>query len=364
MKVLQKQKRTFYSKQVKKIKSVKRRSKFNKVIFFFNTIVALLLLSACAVPYISDERFAFLSFLSLAVPVLVGINFLFLFYWLVLRRRQFWLSLFVLIFGYFNLGTFVTFKLTEEAVLEEDLSVMSYNVRGFNRFKELDNPNVFEDIKQFIEKERPDIVCFQEPGYRRKKEYLKEYPYQYLDYIYMNGKVLLGIFSKYPIVGRDLICFPDSSNNGAYADILYKNDTIRVYNVHLQSLGVTPGKGKIRNSPKDKLFKKITRRFSLQQQQSKMVEEHMKANKYKQILCGDFNNTQFSNAYHTIKGDKQDTFIEKGVGYGRTLNFHGLPMRIDFIMADAELKVKSHKNYNEKYSDHYPIMASFALDSD
>ncbi|MEP3209439.1 MAG: endonuclease/exonuclease/phosphatase family protein [Maribacter sp.] len=343
---------------------MKRRSKFNKVIFFFNAIAGLLLLSACAVPYISDERFSFLSFLSLAVPVLVGINFVFLFYWLIQRRRQFWLSLFVLIFGYFSLGTFLTFKLTEEAVLEEDLSVMSFNVRSFNRFEQMDDPDIFENIKDFIDKEQPDIICFQETGYKRKNEYLKNYPYQYLDYIYMKGKVLLGIFSKYPIIERDLICFPGSPNNAAYADILYQNDTIRIYNVHLQSLGVTPGKGNISNQPKDKLFKKVTRRFSIQQQQTKMVEEHMKANPYKQILCGDFNNTQFSNAYHTIKGDKQDTFIEKGVGYGRTLNFHGLPMRIDFIMADAEFKVKSHKNYNEKYSDHYPIMASFELDSD
>lgn len=343
---------------------MKRLSIFNKIVFVLNTIVALLLMAACAVPYISNDKFSFLSFLSLAVPLLVGINFLFLLYWLVKRRRQLWLSLFVLVFGYFSLGTFVKFNFSEEELLEEDLSVMSYNVRVFNKNMHIDNPNVFEDIQALVYKEKPDIICFQEPDYRRKKEYLKEYPYHSLEYIGRYGKGLLGFFSKYPIIKSDFIAFPDTRNNAGYVDILYKKDTIRVYNVHLQSLGVTPGNGVIRNSPKDKLFKKITRRFMLQQQQAKIVKEHMESNNYKQILCGDFNNTQFSNAYKTIKGDKQDTFSEKGSGYGRTLNFHDLPVRIDFILADQAFEVKSHKNYDVEYSDHYPVMASFELKSD
>ncbi|TMM53852.1 endonuclease [Maribacter algarum] len=340
---------------------MKRLSAFNKVVFVLNAIAALLLLAACAVPYISNEKFSFLSFLSLTVPLLVGMNFFSLLFWMLKRRRQLWLSLFVLVFGYFTLGTFLKFNFWGEDLQEEDLSIMSYNVRGFNRYNQLDNPNVFEDVKSLIDKEQPDIICFQEAGYTRKKEFLDDYPYQYLDYIYMDGKVLLGIFSKYPIVNRDFVCFPDSPNNAAYADILYKKDTIRVYNVHLQSLGITPGKGIIQNKPKDKLFKMLNENFKIQQQQAKMLEADMKTVNYKQILCGDFNNTQFSNAYKIIKGDKVDTFIEEGSGYGRTLNFHGIPVRIDFILADPEFEVKSHKNYDEEYSDHFPIMASFKL---
>jgi endonuclease/exonuclease/phosphatase family metal-dependent hydrolase len=324
----------------------------------------VLLLLACAVPYISNENFSFLSFLSLAVPVLVVINFLFLLYWVFKRRKQLWLSLFVLAFGYFFLGTFVKLNSSEVEVLEEDLSIMSYNVRAFNAFGGLDNPNVFEDVKALVKKENPDIICFQEAGYERRKEYLDDYPYQALEYIYMNGKVLLGFFSKYPIIKSDFVCFPDSPNNAAFADILYKNDTIRIYNAHLQSLGITPGSGIIKKEPKKKLFKKLTKKFKIQQQQAKMLEAHMNDNNYKQILCGDFNNTQFSNVYNLIKGEKQDTFIEKGSGYGRTLNFHKIPMRIDFILADKAFEVKSHKNYDVVYSDHYPVMASFELKSD
>jgi len=361
MKAYQKLKKTFYSKQERKIKVAKKLSVFNTFLFSLNVIAALFLLGAFAVPHISSEKFSFLAFLSLAAPFLVGVNGLFFLYWALRKNRHLWLSLVILVFGYFVLGTFIKFGFSEEPVLIEDLSVMSYNVRGFNKNEELDNRFVFEDIKAFVDQEQPDIICFQEPGYGRKREYLKDYPYHDLQYIYMNKKVLLGFFSKYPIIKSDFICFPDSYNNAAYADILYQNDTIRVYNVHLQSLGVTPGSRAIRGQPSDKLFKKVSKNFSIQQQQAKMVKENMDDCPYKQILCGDFNNTQFSNAYQTIKGDKQDTFIEKGKGYGRTLDFHKVPFRIDFILADQVFEVKSHKNYDVKYSDHYPIMASFKL---
>jgi len=343
---------------------VKGLSVFDKIVYVLNVVAALLLLAACAVPYISNEKFSFLAFLSLTVPVLVGANVLFLLYWMLKKRKQLRLSLFVLVFGYFVLGTFVKFNTSSEIASKDDLKIMTYNVRNFNRFGHLESTTIFEDVKKLVDEEQPDIICFQESGYLRRKEYLQDYPYQYLDYIYMKGKVLMGMFSKYPIVDRDLICFPDSPNNAGFIDVLYKKDTIRIYNVHLQSLGVTPGRTDLSEEPKDKLFKEISRKFKIQQQQAKMIETHMASNTYKQIVCGDFNNTQFSNVYKTIKGDLQDTFIEKGAGYGRTLYFHNVPLRIDFILADEDFEVKSHKNYDEKYSDHYPVMASFKLKSD
>ena len=36
----------------------------------------------------------------------------------------------------------------------------------------------------------------------------------------------------------------------------------------------------------------------------------------------------------------------------------------DFIFADESFKVKSHVNYDVEYSDHYPVMASFDLNTD
>ncbi len=56
-----------------------------------------------------------------------------------------------------------------------------------------------------------------------------------------------------------------------------------------------------------------------------------------------------------------DTFQEKGSGFGSTYNFKFLPYRIDFILADPEIDIKSHKNFDVRLSDHTPVMASFRL---
>ncbi len=340
----------------------KNLSLFQKLLFFFNCLAVLLLAAACFVPYISSERYAFLAFLSLGVPLLVIANFLFFLFWLYQRKRQMLLSLLILVIGYFSLGAFIKVGLGESEAAADDLKVMSYNVRVFNKFGEMASPNVFDDIKAFVDEEKPDVICFQEVDYVRQKEY-EDYPYRYLEYIHKQDKVLLGIFSKYPIINTELLDFPGSPNEAACADILYKNDTIRIYNMHLQSLGITHTRANsILDQQKSKrILKKMTEAFGKQQQQAKLVKEHMQANSYPQILCGDFNNSQFSNAYKTIRGEKNDSFIEQGFGYGRTLNYHRFPVRIDFILSDPVFEVKSHKTYDVEYSDHYPVMASFKL---
>jgi endonuclease/exonuclease/phosphatase family metal-dependent hydrolase len=57
----------------------------------------------------------------------------------------------------------------------------------------------------------------------------------------------------------------------------------------------------------------------------------------------------------------KDSFIEKGNGYGTTYNFKFLPFRIDFVLADKDIEITDHKNYDIEVSDHYPIMATFTL---
>jgi len=100
----------------------------------------------------------------------------------------------------------------------------------------------------------------------------------------------------------------------------------------------------------------------MQQEQAKIVAAHREQTTHKTIVCGDFNSTQYSNVYKTILGeDLVDTFQEQGSGYGRTFNFEYYPVRIDFILADKQFEVMAHKNYNKKFSDHFPVMTSLRL---
>ena len=364
MRVYPRQKRTFYLKLVKKIKTVKRLSFFDKIIFILNSLTALILLVSCMVPFVPADEFPFISVLSLGVPILIAANLLFLLYWLLRRKKQAWLSFSILVLGYFILGSFIGFGSTEDEALETDLKVMSFNVRSFNRYGGIDEPNIFKKTLEFVLEEDPDVICIQEIDYTRSEAFKERYPFQYVRYITNQHRVLMGIFSKFEIVKSSTFDWPNSHNNGSYADIVYEGDTLRVYNLHMESLQITASKESVVKEAKPRLYKKLSGIFKKQSLQAKFFAKRRDSVTYKTIVCGDFNNTQFSNSYRIVKGDMNDTFLEKGSGLGTTYSFLGLPYRIDFILADPVFEVKSHQNYDVKFSDHFPVMASFSLKKD
>lgn len=336
---------------------MKRRSWFDTIILVLNFLAAVLSFVSYIAPITGNQNGSFLSFLGLGIPLMVVVHLIFLGYWLLRRRWYAAISLLVVLIGYMSLDSFYRFGSSEEA-MPNDLKVMSYNVRCFNRYEELPSKTVLEDILAFVEKEDPDIICIQEPYYD-SGQYFTDYRYRYLEYFHMIGKGLLAVFSKYPIVETGMLNLPQTESNAIYADIRYKNDTLRVYNVHLESLGITPGRVELSKEPTDKLFHQVSAAFRKQMEQAVVIKHHMGDSPHRSILCGDFNNGQYSNVYRTIKGEFQDTFLEAGTGYGRTFNFHGIPLRIDFILSDPYFTVKSHMNYDVRYSDHFPVMASF-----
>lgn len=335
-----------------------------KVVFTINFIVALLLLASCLAPFIKVEWFPLLTMLSLGTPILMGLTLLFLVLCIILRmRKSFFLSLAALVLAYLTFGTFYKISSGNNDVEEGDLKVMSYNIRNFLRLGKYDNEALYRNIENIVAESEPDIICFQEAGNPRKilKDY-KAYPYKYLEYRGMNDKVKIGIFSKYPIVNSGLITFPESFNNAAFADVFYKNDTIRIYSLHLESLGMK--KNTYSQNSSDGQYDKLAKSFIKQDDQARIIREHFNEAPYRKIVCGDFNNAQYSRVYRLIKGNMNDTFSEKGSGFGQTYRFKRLPFRIDFIMVDPEFEVRTHKNFKERYSDHYPIMASFGLAGD
>ncbi len=331
----------------------------NKILLGLTLVFSFLLLLACGVPHISTKSIPSLSILSLLVPALVLVNLLILFYWILRRKLLLLIPLSVLIFGFFALGSFFNFRFNEAPISKDDLNVMSFNTLGFNKNYWIEEDGVADKILSFVAEQDPDIVCFQEFDYRHRKRF-PQYPYSFINSIFKEERrVQQAIFSKYPIINKGALDFPETSNNAIYTDILYKKDTIRIYNLHLQSFRVVPTKEFISSEPSKKLIKRVGRSLVKQQEQAELVNDHRIQSPFRSIICGDFNNTQFSNVYKVIKGDMKDTFIERGADYGRTYNFRYFPLRIDFILADKSFEVKAHKNFDEQLSDHFPVMASF-----
>ncbi|MFS4469339.1 endonuclease/exonuclease/phosphatase family protein [Maribacter sp. 2210JD10-5] len=341
---------------------MKKFSLFNKLLLTVNFILVILLLLACIVPYASIASF---SFLSLCVPLLVILNILFVAYWCFVKFKMIRFSLFALIVGYFSLGSF--YRLSNKIVVskENGIGIMSFNTAGFGKSKYGKQYKDGKHIIDFIIEQNQDIVCIQEfDGRRRNSSDFDIYPHEYFNGGTNNNvsKVRQAIFSKYPIIDTGVLDFPKSFNQGIYADVIIEKDTLRIYNLHLESLRVRPLS--IAHEESDKLFKRLNSSFSKQQQQAEIFKKHAATSPYKYIVCGDFNNTQFSNPYLTIRGDMKDTFEEKGSGYGKTIYFWRFPLRIDFILTDPSFEVLTHQNFDVSLSDHKPIIASIKLGSD
>ncbi len=318
----------------------------------------------CILYFTGISRFPILGLLSIGTPLIVLVNLLFSIYWLLIRNRIFLLPAAAVVVALLVFGPIYKLPGVEEHMVREDLSIMGFNTRGFNRFNQIEQPDLDTRILEMVKAYEPDIVCFQEFDFTRASE-LKMYPYQYISYIFPEGsKVVQAILSKYPLIEKGIVNFPDSANNAIYADIQLNDQVLRVYNVHLQSFRIIPSVENITSEPGERFFSRISRTFFQQQEQAEIFQNHRRSTNLRTIVCADLNNTAFSNIYKLVKGELKDSFEEAGSGLGTSFHFLGYPLRIDYIFADPDFKVISHKIHNEQLSDHYPVLTSIQLNGD
>jgi endonuclease/exonuclease/phosphatase family metal-dependent hydrolase len=341
----------------------KSTSIFDRVAYAINVLFALLLIVTGLISYVPLQFFAAISVLSLVAPFFFALNALFFLYWAIQFKRRFILSLLAMGFGYLMFGPFYGFDKTEPyQETASDLKIMSYNVWGFNINGWVKKPSIGDSIVQFIREQDPDILCVQEHSRIRNKQ-LQQYPFR-SETPAIERRVNQAIFSKYPIVSSGSLDLPTTYNNIIYADVVFQEDTIRVYNIHLQSFSIVPSTDNFTDGEKsEKTYKRLVETFSKQLEQAEIFRNHLNESPYINMVCGDFNNTQFSNIYKIVKGDLQDSFLEKGEGFGRTYDLWKFPLRIDYILADENFEVLSHQNFDQHLSDHYPVMATLRLKS-
>ncbi|KGL63706.1 endonuclease/exonuclease/phosphatase family protein [Polaribacter sp. Hel1_85] len=304
-------------------------------------------------PLLSPKTIPVFAILSLFVPIFLIINIAFFIYWLIKLKKQLLLSAFVLLIGWFTGTPF--YKLSKKNTsLNTDLKVMSYNVRMFNHWKWIEEEDIEKKISAFVKDNDPDILTVQENMSLDK--YVLDFPYKFIEKRYKNGRFGMAIYSKLPIINQGSFKLKNTGNNIIFADIIRKKDTIRIYNLHLQSLSISPDKENFGQENSEKLIKTLKNRFKQQAEQTELFLAHEKKWKGKKIVCGDFNNTAYSWVYHQISQNKKDAFIEAGKGFGKTFKYP-FPMRIDFIFSDENATINQFNTFSVKYSDHYPILA-------
>lgn len=340
---------------------MKKLSLFNKVAYVLNSILALLTFLGYVLPYLTPKFFPFLSVLTLVLPVLLILNFVFVIYWLVQFKRQLFISSIILFVGTPYIPKMYKITTSTEPILtkEEGFSIMSYNVHYFNLYQWIDK-DVSANMSQFFKEKSPDILCLQEYHPKHTIDF-KAYTYQHIHKErFMDGQAIL---SKFPIINKGNVAFENSSNKFLYADILINKDTLRVYSVHLQSTKISDDINKEIDSEKSEIiFNRLGAAFKQQLLQADIINEHKKTCTYPIVICGDVNNSAFSYVYRTIKGNLNDCFESMGKGFGRTYNFKYYPARIDFIFSDKRLQVAEFETFDDfSNSDHFPILSRFSF---
>ena len=330
---------------------------WNKIIVFVNSILAILLLLSYLLPYISPEKVPIFTIISLAVPVLLALNIFFIIYWIIKLKKYFTISLISIILGIGYISNIYKFS-GKKIFLNDDLKVMSYNVRLFNHYNWSTDSTIVKKISSFIAEKEPDVLSIQE--YYDAENLQLKYPYQFIKTKSNFNKFGLAIFSKFNIINSGSLDLKESANNIIYTDILKDKDTIRVYNIHLESLKMNTSQENFGIINSDKLLEQMEASFQKQAKQVELFLQHEKKWDGKKILCGDFNNTAFSWVYRELSNEKQDAFKEAGKGLGKTFNYW-YPLRIDFILTDANFDINNFKTFDIPYSDHYPILARLNL---
>ena len=159
----------------------------------------------------------------------------------------------------------------------------------------------------------------------------------------------------------------DYNSSFQYIDVIKGPDTIRIFNVHLQSLKFSKanlnyldkaGLEADSNITESKsIISKIKTGFIKRSKQADFINDEVAHSPYPVIVCGDFNDVPDSYAYEIIGEGLQDAFVERGFGISRTFSSISPTLRIDNIFADKTFSITQFTRVKKLLSDHFPIVA-------
>jgi hypothetical protein len=111
----------------------------HNIFVILNLFVAFLLLISNLSIFISPEKFWIIAFFGLAYPYLLLINIIFIIFWTVRWRRMAFVSIIIILSGWYNLASYVQIPISpfryfkKKNQKEISLKIMSYNVRDFSK---------------------------------------------------------------------------------------------------------------------------------------------------------------------------------------------------------------------------------------
>ena len=276
------------------------------------------------------------------------------------------------------------------------VALLSANVRIFNVYAQLRDPELASSKGsiRWLAASPADVLCLQEyynePGGSkedgnvfRTEEYLGRGSgrHAFVSSSLTNGigaEFGMAIFSRFAIVRRGTIPFGRLSQNHAmWADLVRPAartgrghpDTIRVFNVHLQSMSMADADIATATESRAGLRAKapnLLRRFRngavARGTQVDTVLARVARSPYPVLLAGDLNDLPYSYVYDQLADHLQNAWATVGLGIGATYNGRLPGLRIDQQFAGPQWQVLGCRVHSEiKWSDHFPLEGLYQL---
>ena len=363
------------------------RNFFRLTMIILNIFVAVSLILACLCSFVSPKIVWWIGFFGLAYIYLLAFNICFLFVWLFSRKKKMLLiSLIPILIGWTFIGRNVQLfgKSLPEEEMDKSFKVLSLNVLGFGQVNWQQPDGTMLNVFDFLRDNDPDIICVQEfinrhwtkdmdeKSIRRR---LNKTPYCHMKMMHQHFGV--ATFSKNPIIRGELVYADSTINVCICSDMLIGSDTVRVYNIHLKSIGFqSDEKSLLHNVVKKEygrsdarivrsIIRQISTAASERAKQVEILVSHIERSPYPVIICGDFNDPPTSYSYRKVRGTRKDAFVEAGSGRITTFDIGRIAsLRIDNILYSDVFKAYNYESPRVVISDHFPVMCRLVKRSD
>jgi endonuclease/exonuclease/phosphatase family metal-dependent hydrolase len=351
-----------------------------RIFLSVNIIFALALIVSYLSVHINPDKFAFPALFGLAYPYLLLINVVFAVIWTIALKLEALISVVIIAVGLTHFSNYIKIR-KPSGDKTGTFRVLSYNVRLFNYFEGKNSRISEKEILEMLKNQHSEVICLQEfylVGDPDLKELViksslggKYYSHFKIVRAGKNGYYGIATLSRFPIIRRGDIIHEKSSSLSIYSDLLIGNDTVRIFNNHLQSFQLQRMERNffnemVQSSDDKETFSEIMtisaslrKGFIRRASQASAVKDEINKCPYPLIVAGDFNDTPVSYSYRKIRKGLKDSFVSSGYGAGFTYKGNYPPNRIDYILYDDVLECRQFDIIKVRYSDHYPIIAYF-----
>lgn len=371
------------------MQAIRKTAKFFLIIC--NLVVVSLLILSCYGPAYTEGKYWILNLLNIPSFYYMIITLGFIAIWLFAKPALCLLSISGFMICWSPLQHVFQWKLDDPFVMKKkpnDIRIMSWNIEHLRIREHRTQPELKQKMLKLIKEYNPDVACIQElvAGDSAKgaindvNKIRKQLGYPYLYYSYDRKKDYdrkhhfgNAILSKHPLVNIKTFS-PDPENynsNFFFADVVYEDDTLRFFNIHLQSFKLNKSDRNYIDNPSlddeggikesKSILKKLKIGYEWRRKQVVDIKTEMNKSPHPVVLCGDFNDQPNSYAYTHLLEGLEDPYLTHGSGIGNT--FTGLLpiLRIDHIFTDKSLVSNQFIRVKKRYCDHYPLVGDFSL---